>query len=504
MIAGRDREILLRDCDLGYSSAEDDIDKLSVPLSRMLVPAFFGCIDDQIDHVRGARGTGKSALLFIVMRHLSSPASKHKDILCAPVVPAHANPVLWQLRKPLESLDQGELINFWSLYLIIDAARCLHEAIKADPRFREMQGQAASLYRKLDGLLRRPAVLTRVLMKLQRVLRIGIGVTPFPVGPVPTSVDIQFREAPTSQETMRLIRIARRGIEARKLIEDLKATLTEMLTYARLRVWLLFDGLDLCLPRRTDLEREAMLALLRTAYHLGSHHLRLKLFIRDDILHDLTKNGTGLTDFPKIRDRMSPPLRWSVDDILSLIVRRVFSNEYLAMYFNVDFTRLRTSPDYRAHLLSHLLPTLRDGADSVDTFRWIVRQCSTAHGEATPRDVIEFFKLARDRALYLLDDDLPATIPLLPHEALEYAFAEISDQKVEAYLNNDFPDLRDVIILFRNGPAELTGDELSRLLGDNWRVDASTLQDIGFLGYENGPPGRYFVGQVFRRSMNLS
>jgi hypothetical protein len=503
VISPGDHEKLLRNCDLGYSTAEDDEEKLSLPESRILVPAFYDILDDRIDHVRGVRGSGKSALLFILKNYLESPKSRYQGIFCVAVVPPHDNPVLWQVQEQLNGLSQADLNNFWSLYLIAEAARAFETAVSSDARFREVCGAAESFSKKLDKLLKGPALGTRVTSWLRRVLRIQIGIEPSPIGPLPTTLGIEFREGPSNKETMRLIRVAQKGVRTRELIEDLKARLAGMLEVTGVRIWLLFDGLDRCFPRRTDLEREAILSLLRCSYHLGSRSLRVKLFVRDDILRDLSGSCGGFSDFPMITDRMSPPLRWGPEDILRLILRRVFSNSYLAGYFSVSYPRLEGDPEYRELLLLLLISQVEEEGDVLSTFRWIVRQCSTANGEATPRDVIKFFKLARDKALYLSGEDIPKCNCLLPEAALHYAAHEISLHKTEAYLNNDFADLREFTDFFRNGPTKLSRVQMKDLLGEDWQVIASTLEDIGFLGYENGASGQYAIGPVFRRALNV-
>jgi len=447
VIPPEDHERLLRSCNLGYLTAEEDEEKLSLPESRILLPSFYDMLDDRVDHIRGSRGSGKSALLYILRDYLESPKSKLQDVFCVPLIPPRDNPIISQLQEALESLNQAELNNFWSLYLLIFAARAFEKATLSDSRLRELRRMAQTLSKMLDRLMKRPALGTRAASWLRGPFRIRFDVTPSPTGPLPGFVveRVEVVEGHSHKETIRLIRVAQKGIRSHELIEDLKGRLTRMLETAGLRVWLLFDGLDRCFSRRTNLEREAILSLLRCSYHLGSSLLRVKLFVRDDILRDLSSSCGGLVDFPRIIDRMTPPLKWGFEDILILVLVRVFSDSYLAGYFNVSHERLRNDPKYREHLLSLMIPRVRGEVDALSSFKWAVQQCSTAGGVATPRDVIEFFKLARDRSLYLLKEHGRGHDYLFPADALQYASNEISISKTEAYLNNDFADLRPLI-----------------------------------------------------------
>ena len=80
-----------------------------------------------------------------------------------------------------------------------------------------------------------------------------------------------------------------------EFITDLKDRLADVLKKAELSIWLMIDRLDEIFPRRTDLETKALRGLLRTTRLFTSEDIRVKIFLRDDMLEQIVSTGEGFT-----------------------------------------------------------------------------------------------------------------------------------------------------------------------------------------------------------------
>ena len=63
-----------------------------------------------------------------------------------------------------------------------------------------------------------------------------------------------------------------------------------MLDASQLSLWLMVDRLDEVFPRRSDVERTALRGLLRAMRYFASASIRVKVFLRDDMLEQVVRN----------------------------------------------------------------------------------------------------------------------------------------------------------------------------------------------------------------------
>ena len=86
--------------------------------------------------------------------------------------------------------------------------------------------------------------------------------------------------------------------EIPKYVNEIQEALETVLNRTQLSLWLMIDRLDEIFPRRSQLETRALRGLLRAMRYFGSSTIRVKVFLRDDMLGQVvaTKNGfTALT-----------------------------------------------------------------------------------------------------------------------------------------------------------------------------------------------------------------
>jgi hypothetical protein len=123
-------------------------------------------------------------------------------------------------------------------------------------------------------------------------------------------------------------------------IEPLALSLEALLAKADLSLWLMIDRLDELFARRSQTEQKALRGLLHTIRLFRSERLRVKVFLRDDILDHIVAEE-GFTGLSHSSARKSDRLRWSEDQILAMVVRRIFARGQLRKEFAVDIKNCR-------------------------------------------------------------------------------------------------------------------------------------------------------------------
>ena len=69
-----------------------------------------------------------------------------------------------------------------------------------------------------------------------------------------------------------------------QFVVEIKETLEGVLRKSELAIWLMIDRLDEVFPRRSELETRALRGLLRATRLFTSQAIRIKVFLRDDML----------------------------------------------------------------------------------------------------------------------------------------------------------------------------------------------------------------------------
>ena len=157
----------------------------------------------------------------------------------------------------------------------------------------------------------------------------------------------------------------------------IKDSLEAVLKKAGLNLWLMIDRLDEIFPRRTELETRALRGLLRTLRIFESQEIRIKVFLRDDILEQVVSDGQGFTALTHITARQADTLRWSEDQILTMIVKRLYASKRLQDYLNVNSDRLAASQDYQKEAFYKVFPkSVFPGEKQSSTLRWIYTHTS--------------------------------------------------------------------------------------------------------------------------------
>jgi hypothetical protein len=159
---------------------------------------------------------------------------------------------------------------------------------------------------------------------------------------------------------------------------------------------MMVDRLDEIFPRRSETETRALRGLLRTLKIFTSDVIRVKLFLRDDILEQVTAGGEGFTALTHVTARQADSLRWSEDQILTLIINRLSASDELCRFVGLDIDQLKASRDYRKDAFHKVFPpTVHSGSNQSATLRWVYTHTRDGRGVVTPRDVIDLLARAK-------------------------------------------------------------------------------------------------------------
>src|SRR6266404_1302309 len=214
--------------------------------------------------------------------------------------------------------------------------------------------------------------------------------------------------------------------------------------------------------------------------------------------------GQGFTALSHITARRADTLQWSEDQILTMLVKRLFADEAMAEYFKIDKDRLDASQEYREECFYKVFPpTVHSGSKQSSTKHWIYTHTMDGKGVATPRDVLDLVTKAKQKQQDEFKQTPQNQSPwLIGTKAILHGLGELSKRKRDTYLHAEFPHLWAHIKKFEGGKTEYDGASLEKLLGKKWEGICGDLLSIGVLGkYGRGDETTYSFPHVYRKSL---
>lgn len=497
---------LLANLDLGTPVAETD---RLLEVARVETSTFRDLLKDRVDLIPGTKGSGKSALFRIFVRFLPDALLRERRVVVAHGVDDPGDPVFEAFREEFERLDESEFVAFWCIYLVSLA----QEQFIRGPRYaRVLQSVSREVeaFRNACFTARIPEVQAR--KTLRSILEWTFSVLNtwrpkftyrLPNNQGELSLDLG-RERPTGSQD---VSPPQASAELPQYLGDVRRTLEALLQKADLSIWLMIDRLDEIFPRRSPLERTALRGLLRAMRILSSDPIRVKVFLRDDMLEQVVEGKEGFVGLTHIMARQADTLRWTEDQILSMVSKRIFANRSMREYLEADAERLEASAEYRAEAFYKVFPPkvhLRGKQSS--TLTWIYKRCADGRGVVTPRDVLALLIRATQR-----QQDMCRANPagssdwIIGPAALRYGHGELSREKRINYLQAEFPHLWPHMEKLIGGKAEYSEEALRQLLGPSWKVAATDLTSIGLFASttRRGAPS-YAIPFLYRKGLDVT
>ncbi|MHB8217999.1 MAG: P-loop ATPase, Sll1717 family [Candidatus Sulfotelmatobacter sp.] len=497
---------LLQGLDLGSSVAESDT---LLEAARIETSAFSDLLNDRVDLVPGTKGSGKSALFRIFVDFLPGTLLRERKVVVAHGIQAPGDPVFHAFIDRFSQLSEEEFISFWCIYLVSLA----HEQFIKGSRYQQFLEPASAeiqRFRVACANAKIPEIHARKSLKdiLEWSLHVLTSWRPkFKYRPPDDSGEweLDLFGSKTSGHSGNVEETSEHSLP--KYVNDIKEGLEAVLKASQLSLWLMVDRLDEIFPRRSDVEKAALRALLRAMRYFASASIRVKVFLRDDMLEQVVATDAGFTALTHVTVRQADTLRWAQDQILAMVVKRFVANDSLAAYLEVDRDRLDASASYRAQTFDKIFPpTVFRGSRQSLTIRWIWNRCADGRGVVTPRDVLDLLIRAVQR-----QQDICAAEPegssdwIIGAAAIVYGFEELSKRKRQTYLQAEFPHLWKDIEKFSGGKTDYDATKLESLLGSNWKGTVANLVAIGFLSKgAKGGEEVFAIPFLYRPGMNVT
>lgn len=471
---------ILRDLELGSSVAESDS---LLEVARVETSAFYDLLQDRVDLVPGTKGSGKSALFRIFVDFLPERLLRSRKVVVAHGVQSPGDPVFHAFSEEFSTLDEQQFVSFWCIYLVSLAHEQFIKGKRYLPYLEETEREM-ELFRRACQSARIPEIKAR--KKLRDIIQWALSVlkqwhpkltykSPDDSGDIEFDLFGQVSPLPAEAES-----ISQQEVLPR-YVNDIKEALEMILRKAELTLWLMIDRLDEIFPRRSDVERTALRGLLRAMRIFSSEIIRVKVFLRDDMLEQVVRTDNGFTALTHITARQADTLRWTEDQILTMVVKRLFANHGIASYLDIDSERLEASAEYRTEFFYKVFPkTVHRGRKQSTTLRWIYNRCADGRGVVTPRDVIDLLSRAKQHQ----QDEFRANTAgrsdwIIGPSSLQYGLQELSKRKRQTYLEAEFPHLWRYIEKFINGKTQYDELTLNKYLGKEWNMIIDDLISIG-------------------------
>jgi hypothetical protein len=224
-------------------------------------------------------------------------------------------------------------------------------------------------------------------------------------------------------------------------------------------------------------------------------------------LGQITSTGEGFTALTHVTSRQSDRLRWSEEQILTLVVKRLFAAEALREYLHVDEQHLSANLEYQREAFYKVFPeTVHSGNNQSSTLRWIYTHTMDGRDVVTPRDVIDLLTKAKQRQHDdFIADPTGEVESVIGSAAIRYGLTEVSLRKRETFLQAEFPHFWPQIEKFVKGKTEYTEQAIYRLLGNGAARIVDDLVGIGLLAESKGKGGSTFkIPFLFREGLELT
>ncbi|MBN9588206.1 MAG: hypothetical protein BGN85_00910 [Alphaproteobacteria bacterium 64-11] len=490
-----ERLALLKSLTFGTQIAEDETNELATYFVQ--TDQWTRIFEGQIDIIRGEKGAGKSAIYATLLD--KSGQLFDKGIIVVAAENLRGATVFKDLvAEPPTS--EAEFIVLWKLYIVTIVAQQLRD-------FDVKDDNTAMVTRALEDakLLEAEFSLARVLRsvheyakRLVRAEAVEGGLTFDPTTGIPVGVTGRIVLKEPSSDERRLGAVS---------VDGLFTALDATLTRNGLKVWVLFDRLDVAFIENHDLEANALRALVRAYADVRNiGNIGLKIFLREDIWNRITEAGFREASH-LIRYVV---LDWTPPSLLNLIMRRLLSNRTLVDEFGIDADSVLQNAGKQQEMFDRFFPRqVEEGKRKGTTFNWLISRCADATKKTAPRELVHLLNCIRDQEIKRLEQggNAPLGDQLFDTSVFKLALPTVSDARLVQYLYAEYPKQKPFLEKLDRQKAEQTPESLS----DLWALDraaaiakARELVDLGFFeqrGTKDEPT--FWVPFLYRDALSL-
>lgn len=428
-------------------------------------------LNGELDVIYGSKGSGKSALYSNLLKNVDSFAGKSTLLIAAEEL--RGEPVFRQVLSS-DVISEDEFKGLWLIYVITLIG-------KQVVQFREDNPLVNSFIKRLEdeGLLegiglRRFLSNARDYVKdfFGKVKELGGGVEMDPTTGMPKLTgSIAFHE-PTRD-------LRRAGIISVYDLLDLAQAVLESLD---LKVWIMFDRLDVAFSDSPELEAVALKTLFRTYNDIRSkNNIKLKIFIRDDIWERIVA-GTGFREASHITKQVT--IKWNDQDLFQLLTSRILDNQVFREFFNVTKEEVLSNNTKQTEIFYSIFPEQVETGNNPKTFNWMISRVKDGLGISAPRELIHLLNESRLAQIRQLETGTQEQSydEIIGRSALKEALKEVSRVRLNQTIYSEFPALKPYIEKLEEHKTEQDITTLSRIFGTSRKATIEIVQKLIAIG----------------------
>lgn len=506
-------ERIINTIDVGNSVAEQDS---LLEQARVETPIFTGVLGDRYDVVLGRKGAGKTAI-FKIINIISPFLLKDSNLIILSGVNSAGEPIFNLFKKDFEKFTETDFENFWKLYFI----SIIYNNFVNSNQFQAKLLQCAKEVQKFKSECQKAGIpeiagnqpneqaLAWVMNIFKtRVKNIKVSTQLDPVkGAFLFAPEVEFFDD-------------KKEVSEQKnfYINNIGLALKDLLKASGFKIWIILDRLDEVFDRYSKIEFNGLRGLLRAykSFDVGQGNdlLRIKIFLRDDILAFLTDSDVFKTFFPEkeittlaatthILSKESPTLSWSEDEIEQLILNRLLLNRELRNYLDIPQTKelsvIKDELTIRKNRITYWYRIFPESTSS----KWIFTRLKDSNDVVTPRSVIDMLEGALDYQKKKIQTNYEDCTVIFPVDSIKAGLDVASKHKLEKDIYIEFPNEQANIKKLQERRHKLTQKDLEEMYGKEWETVVLNLRRIGILRYVKNSK-EYRIEFLFRPALDIA
>ena len=486
-----DKRELLQTVTFGQRVAEEEIESLESYFVE--TDQWRRILAGDIDVVFGPKGSGKSAIYFLLLARENELFDR--GIILTAAENPRGTPAFRDLVEDPPT-SEGEFRALWKLYLLSLVGTQFREYEVTTPG-------SQRLVRELEaaGLLDETASLSGTIKSVLHYVRRWL---------MPASIEGGIQIDPTTGMPVGMvgkITLAEHSREQRTAgfisADQLFGIADEALGQQGLKLWLVLDRLDVAFAETRELEQNALRALFRVYVdNLGLENVCLKIFLRDDLWKRITE--AGFREASHITRDIT--IQWNDQALMNLIIRRVLQNDALCQYYDVDQETVLASADAQEERFYRMFPDqVEPGLRRPATFKWMLTRTQDGFGRTAPRELIHLLEAVRTAQILTIEqgEELPPGEVLFSTAGVKSGLPEVSRVRLEQTLYAEYPELKARMEALDGGKTDQSVASLARLWRVNEHTARSVAQKLIEIGFFEQRADSFWVPFLYRDALNM-
>jgi hypothetical protein len=457
-------------------------------------------IAGDVDVVYGPKGSGKSAIYSLLVRHGEKLRVGRRTVMISAENPRGTPAFQGLVSDPPTS--EEEFRGLWKLYFLTLLAQYIR-------RHRDLSISINSDATEVIDVLVENRLLEREdNFNLVRMLK---SVLDYIRRSMPKALEGSLTEPSSGITATGKIILNEPNIEQREAglisADELFTKLNSALTAYNITVWLLVDRLDVAFDESSQLENNALRSLFRVYLDLITYSkISVKIFLRDDIWQRLSTGG--FREASHITKSLI--ISWDQQSLLNLIVQRLVYNPAICNFYSITKESILKDSTLQNDFFYRVFPSqIEIGQRQPKTLDWMLSRITDGGRKPAPRELIHLLSASRDRQLrfYELGNSFPPLENLFDKAAIKDALPEISKVRFEQTLCAEYPSLKPYLEMLEGEKTQQSITSLAKLWkcsGEEAQELAERLTGVGFFerkGAKDNPI--YWVPFLYRDALNL-